>query len=97
MPKRQRGISINWLNHMKTTQTLLTDLTTMFNKPFIGLDEVSELLGVPKRTLQQSVYCGRFEVPTFTLGKKRMVRLSDLANYVDEQCALSAAEIKELN
>jgi hypothetical protein len=82
------------LNLMKTTQTLLTDL---FNKPFIGLDEVSDLLGVPKRTLQQSVYCGRFEVPTFTLGKKRMMRLSDLAAYVDEQCALSAAEIKELN
>jgi hypothetical protein len=36
-------------------------------------------------------------VPTFTLGKKRMMRLSDLAAYVDEQCALSAAEIKELN
>jgi hypothetical protein len=94
MPKRQRGISTNWLNLMKTTQTLLTDL---FNKPFIGLDEVSDLLGVPKRTLQQSVYFGRFEVPTFTLGKKRMMRLSDLAAYVDEQCALSAAEIKELN
>ena len=78
-------------------QTLLTDLTAMFKKPFIGLDEVSELLEIPKRTLQQSIYCGRFEVPTFTLGKKRMVRLSDLAAYVDARCAESAAEIKSLN
>ncbi len=88
-------MSTNWLNPMK--QTLLTDLTTMFKKPFIGLDEVSELLQIPKRTLQQSIYSGRFEVPTFTLGKKRMVRLSDLAAYVDAQCTASAAEIAELN
>jgi hypothetical protein len=43
------------------------------------------------------MYTGRFEIPTFTVGRNRMVRLSDLAAYIDAQCEVSAAEIKELN
>jgi hypothetical protein len=90
-------MSTNWLNPMKTKQTLHTELTAKFNKPIIGIKEMSELLDIPKRTLQQNIYTGRFEVPTFSLGRTRMVRLSDLADYIDAQCTASAAEIAELN
>jgi hypothetical protein len=82
---------------MTIKMTLHSELIAKFNKPIIELNEMSELLSIPKRSLQQSIYQGRFEVPTFALGRKRMCRLSDLAAYIDAQCALSAAEIKELN
>jgi hypothetical protein len=77
--------------------TLHSELVAKFNKPFIGVDEICELLDIPKRTLQQNMYTGRFNIPTFSVGRNKMVRLSDLADYIDAQCALSAAEIKELN
>jgi len=75
----------------------LNELKTLFNKPFINLDEMATLLGVPRRTLQQNIYTGRFEIPTFQINSKRMARLTDIADYIDEQCAQSAAEIKDLN
>jgi len=82
---------------MNMTLTLQSELVAKFNKPIIDLSELSELLVIPKRTLQQSIYTGRFEVPTFALGRKRMCRLSDLAAYIDAQCAESAAEIAYIN
>ncbi len=75
----------------------LNELKDIFDKPFLTIDEVGKLLHTPKRTIQQSIYSGRFEIPSFKINKQRMVRLVDIADYIDGQCAESAAEIEELN
>lgn len=66
---------------MKTELALL--LTN--EGPIMSLEQVSKLLGLSPRTLQNKIYAQECPVPMFKMGEKWCAHVSDVAQYIDSQ------------
>ena len=50
----------------------------------VSVDEVARLLSLAPKTLRNWISIGTFPVSTFLIGRRRMIRLTDLVLYVSE-------------
>ncbi|KJV29326.1 hypothetical protein VI06_10495 [Aquitalea magnusonii] len=56
--------------------------------PTLSVREVSEITSEHEQTIRNKVSKGAYPIPSFTLGRKRLFRLIDVAAYIEQQCAI---------
>jgi hypothetical protein len=53
--------------------------------PTLTVDQVSEITSEQPQTIRNLISQGRYRVPSFKIGRKRVFRLLDVAEYIDRQ------------
>lgn len=66
--------------------TFLEYLTPLY-PPTLSVRQVSQITSETEQTIRNAISQGRYPVPSFKLGSKRVFRLLDVANYIDSLCA----------
>lgn len=56
-----------------------------FNKERLGTKELAELLGLDVKTIHNLVSGGRFDIPTYKEGNRRLADIRDVAEYLDRK------------
>lgn len=69
-----------------TSGTFVEYLSTRYS-PTLSVREVSEITSEHEQTIRNKVSKGAYPIPSFTLGRKRLFRLIDVATYIERQCA----------
>lgn len=69
----------------KGSTTSALDYLVQFYGPNITLSELSSITTQGVRTIQNGIAKGDYPIPSFKIGGKRVFRLADVANYLDEQ------------
>lgn len=68
------------------TNSFVEFLSTRY-PPTLSVREVSEITSEHEQTIRNKVSKGAYPIPSFTLGRKRLFRLIDVADYIERQCA----------
>ncbi|WP_454734313.1 helix-turn-helix domain-containing protein [Cupriavidus pauculus] len=53
--------------------------------PTLSVEQVSEITSEQPQTIRNLISQGRYRVPSFKIGRKRVFRLVDVAEYIDQQ------------
>ncbi len=53
--------------------------------PTLTVEQVSEITSEQPQTIRNLISQGRYRVPSFKIGRKRVFRLLDVAEYIDRQ------------
>lgn len=75
---------------MKTELYLLLQTD---GRPIMNVGELASLLNLTPRSLQNQVYAGRCEIPTFKLGGGLVAHVADVAKYIDGKRAEAVKEV----
>lgn len=70
---------------IRATSTL--DYLACFYGPNVTLNELSSITTQHVKTIQNGILRGEYPIPSFKIGKKRVFRLVDVADYLDRQFA----------
>lgn len=54
----------------------------------VNVKQVSQITSEAPQTIRNRLSCGTYPIPSFTIGRKRLFRLLDVANYLDQVCGL---------
>ena len=65
------------------------DYLACFYGPNVTLNELSSITTQHVKTIQNGILKGEYPIPSFKIGKKRVFRLVDVADYLDRQFAAS--------
>jgi len=65
----------------------LDRLRARFNKERLGTKERADVLGLDVKTIHNLVSDGRFEIPTYREGGRRLADVRDVAEYLDKKRA----------
>lgn len=63
------------------------DYLARFYGPNVTLNELSAITTQHVKTIQNGILSGEYPIPSFKIGKKRVFRLVDVADYLDRQFA----------
>ncbi|MFX3545888.1 helix-turn-helix domain-containing protein [Ralstonia mannitolilytica] len=66
--------------------TFLEYLTPLY-PPTLSVRQVSEITSETEQTIRNAISLGRYPIPSFKIGSKRVFRLLDVATYIDGLCA----------
>ncbi|CAG9170422.1 helix-turn-helix domain-containing protein [Cupriavidus pinatubonensis] len=53
--------------------------------PTLTVEQVSEITSEQPQTIRNLISQGRYRVPSFKIGRKRVFRLLDIAEFIDQQ------------
>ncbi|WP_108525321.1 MULTISPECIES: helix-turn-helix domain-containing protein [unclassified Pseudomonas] len=53
--------------------------------PTLTVEQVSEITSEQPQTIRNLVSQGRYRIPSFKIGRKRVFRLIDVAQFIDQQ------------
>lgn len=74
------------------SNTFFQYLCTRFS-PTLSVRDVSEITREHEQTIRNKVSKGTYPVPSFTIGRKRLFKLVDVAAYIERQCAADPSNI----
>lgn len=63
------------------------DLLTSKYPPTVNVRQVSEITSQDEQTIRNALSTGRFQIPSFKLGRKRLFRLTDVAQHLEQAFA----------
>lgn len=64
--------------------TALTILTSVFpGRALVRMTDAARAIGMAEQTARNKLLSGTFPVPTVTQGRQRLVKLTELAAYID--------------
>lgn len=72
---------------MAFTQLTFLEYLTPLYPPTLSVRQVSEITSETEQTIRNAISQGRYPIPSFKLGGKRVFRLLDVADYIDGLCA----------
>ncbi|HCE6497186.1 TPA: helix-turn-helix domain-containing protein [Pseudomonas aeruginosa] len=67
--------------------SLISFLTPLY-PPTLTVRQVSEITSENEQTIRNAISQGKYPIPSFKLGSKRLFRLLDVATYIDGLCAI---------
>lgn len=67
--------------------SLISFLTPLY-PPTLTVRQVSEITSENEQTIRNAISQGKYPIPSFKLGNKRLFRLLDVATYIDGLCAI---------
>ncbi|CAM3049343.1 Uncharacterised protein [Ectopseudomonas mendocina] len=67
--------------------SLINFLASLY-PPTLTVRQVSEITSENEQTIRNAISQGKYPIPSFKLGSKRLFRLLDVATYIDELCAI---------
>jgi len=65
---------------------MITNLQLLINKydsVTLDMDQLAEVLHMKTKSLLNSISAGRFQIPTYRTGRKRLVNIVDVAEFLD--------------
>lgn len=73
---------------MALTELPLINFLTSLYPPTLTVRQVSEITSENEQTIRNAISQGKYPIPSFKLGSKRLFRLLDVATYIDGLCAV---------
>jgi predicted DNA-binding transcriptional regulator AlpA len=72
-----------------------TDMPAQESETWIDVKDAAPLFGMSVQTIKNAISLGKFPVPTYKLGKRRVFDRQVLAAYFEEQRAQGMRALKE--
>lgn len=78
--------------HIFTVSTL--DFLSKNFPPTLTVEQVSQITSEHSQTIRNLVSLGSYRIPSFKIGRKRVFRLIDVAEYIEQQRAADPSHPK---
>lgn len=69
------------------TQIRFLDLLSAKYPPTVDVRQVSEITRADEQTIRNALAHGRYQIPSFKLGRRRLFRLTDVALHIEQAFA----------